>query len=306
MLRLFALRLLVLVGGRMPSALLAALADLAGTIAWYGSARLRRTTRDHMRHALWPGGGESERATVDGVAANRAARGCVRSAARYYSDFARGARAPAAALDELTAVQGIEHFFAAYDRGCGVVLLSAHLGNPEFLSRAFGALGLDLLVLTERLEPPAVHRFVHRARAAPGVRFLPADRHGLREALRQLRGGGVLGVLGDRDVAESGLAVPFFGERALLPPGPVELAMRTGAALVPAFVLRDGPARYRAVVLPPLMLPSPRHGEQGERGERAAEVAAGMRQVARALETGIRLAPEQWFPLQPVWAGLAR
>lgn len=285
--RYLSLRALIAAGGALPPALLDALAALAGTLAWVCTARVRAVTRDHMRHVL----GTVPRATLD-----RAARGCVRTTARYWADFARTAHDKQHALDALREVEGIEHFFAAYDRGCGLVVLSAHLGNPEALAGALGGMGFPLLIVTEPLRPPRVHELVHVARAAPGVRFVPAGMTAVREALTHLRAGGIVALLGDRDVTGTGTLTPFFGERAALPSGAVELALRTGAPLVPAFLLRRRGGGYRAVILPPIDLP--------RTGDHATDVTAGMRLAARALETGIRLAPEQWFPMQPVWQGL--
>lgn len=285
--RYAALRALITAGGVVPPRVLEALAAAAGTLAWMCSARVRTVTRDHMRHVL----GSVPRTAID-----RAARGCARTTARYYVDFARTAHDKSHALDELRAVDGIDHFFAAYDRGCGVVLLSAHLGNPEALAGALGALGLPLLIITEPLRPPHVHELVHRARAAPGVHFVPASLTAVREALTHLRAGGIVAILGDRDVLGTGTDVPFFGERASLPSGAIELALRTGAPVVPAFVIRQHDGGFRAVLLPPLDLP--------RTGHHATDTSNGLLLAARALESGIRLAPEQWFPLQPVWTGL--
>ena len=292
MLHFAAIWFLVRVLGRLPGRLLYAAADVAGTAAWYASARVRRVTRDHMRHVLM-----HRDAGVDARAIDRAARGCVRSAGRYYADFARSAHLSAQrSFAAVESFDGIEHFFEAYDRGCGVILASAHLGSPEYLFRSARFLGLEMAVLTEPLSPPRLHDLVHEVRAAPGARFIPADRAGLRETLRQLRGGGVVAVMADRDIQGGGRPTPFFGERAALPAGPVELALRTGATVVPAFGVRVGGGRYRTIFQPSWRL--------SRSGDHDADVEAGMRRLAGALERGIAAAPEQWFALQPVWSGL--
>ncbi len=291
MLRYLALWLAVQAGRWLPPRALYAAADAAATLAWAGSPRLRAVTRDHMRHAL--GAGAAPRAV------DRAARGALRSAARYYADFARYSHLPPeASFAEVESLEGVEHLFAAWDRGCGVVLASAHVGNPEMIMQALGPFGLDPMVLTEPLEPPRLHALVHRVREHTGVPFVPADRAGMRRAVAQLRAGGVLGVLADRDVLGSGRPVPFLGERAALPRGAVELARRTGAPLVTSFVYRSGVARYRVVLEPPLEIP--------RTGDRDADVREGMRLLVARLERGIRHAPEQWFALSPVWSGIPR
>lgn len=276
----------VRLAGRLPRRALYRIADLGAALAWLVSPRLREVTRSHMRRASPPEATARER--------DRAARGCLRSAARYWADLAWAAhRPPERAIERLEGVDGFEHFFAAIDRGCGAVFVSAHLGSPEHMIRTVGALGLDVVVLTEPLSPPALHRLVHDVREAPGVRFVPADRRGVRTALEQLRRGGAIAILGDRDVLGSGQALPFFGEPARLPRGPVELALRANAELVVGFVRHTERGGVRLSVDPPLALP--------RSGDREADAAAGMELLLRALERGIRASPDQWFALHPVW-----
>ncbi len=286
--RLRLLQLLVHVGDRLPVRASYFVADIAATLAWYASGRLRRVTRDHMRHVLPT---DTRYGTID-----RAAVGSVRSAAHYYVDFARYAHLdPEFAFDEVESIDGVEALYEAYDRGRGVILASAHLGNPEFIAQALGPL-FDTVVLTEPLKPRELHDFVHQVRAHSGVRFVAADRPGLRIALRHLRCGGVLGVLLDRDVLGTGELFPFFGERAPMPAGGVELAWMTGAALVVGTVIRSAPGRYR-VSLQEVPLPTRVDGS----GSRDADIELGMRRSVQALEESIRSAPEQWFALSPVW-----
>jgi lauroyl/myristoyl acyltransferase len=282
--------LLVHVIGRAPKRFLYVAADIGGWIMWLGSRRVRAVTEDHMRHVLGVRGSAGAR--------KRAARGCARAAGRYYADFSRTPHLPrGAAFDEIESIEGLEHWFEAYDRGCGLIVCSAHLGNPEYFVRATAQLGFDLLVLTEPLSPPRVHALVHEAREAPGARFMPVSLAAVREAIAHLKRGGVLAVLGDRDVLHNGHPTVFFGERARLPTGAVDLALRTGAPILPAFVVRTPEDWFRVYIDPAFAL---------ERtGDRDAELDAGMRAVAAALEAGIRRAPDQWFPLQPVWSGLA-
>jgi KDO2-lipid IV(A) lauroyltransferase len=287
---------LIEVGGHLPVRLLYALADLGGAFAWRCSPRLRAVTRDHMTRALGPRGLES-------AARDRAARGCLRSAARYWADLARTSHlAPTIAFDEFESFAGIDDLFAAYDRGCGVVLVTAHVGVPEFAVRAASHFSLDILALTERVQPPRVNALLQRARRRHGARFVEAGLGGTREALEQLRRGALVALIADRDILGSGVPTTLFGAEAPLPPGPIELALRTGAAVVPCFVLRSdagvrtGP-RCAVRFLPELALPRTHN--------RSADLHNGLEALARALEVGISMAPDQWFALQPVWKASA-
>ena len=97
----------------------------------------------------------------------------------------------------------------------------------------------------------------------------------------------------ERAVAESGRMVDFFGAPARLPDGPVRVALRTGAPLIPGFVRRCPDDTFRVQILPPLDLP--------RTGDKEADIAAGMKMVIDLMEQHIAQHPEQWLVAAPVW-----
>ena len=88
---------------------------------------------------------------------------------------------------------------------------------------------------------------------------------------RALKRGEVIGLAADRGIDVSTRKVEFFGAPASLPEGPVRLALRTGAALVPGSGLRLSDNSFLARIEPALELPNT--------GDREADVAAGMEMV---------------------------
>lgn len=289
MARYLFLWVVVRVAGRLPLAVLDPMAILGGAAAWWLSRHVREVTRDHMRHALG--------ATASHTAIDRAARECIRSVARAYVEFAQlPYLTPEAVRARIVETDGMEALTEANNEGRGVVLISAHLGAPEMISRSAPTFGIDLACVSEPLHPQRVHDLVHGVRTTPGVQYFPATLAGLRDSRAHVAAGKVLGVLIDRDVLGTGRPFVFFGERALMPTGAVEIVQRTGAAVVTVWCYRIGAGRYRLVGrridLPPAT------------GNREADVAAGMRIALAALEDAIRAAPGQWLPLSPVWRGL--
>jgi phosphatidylinositol dimannoside acyltransferase len=115
----------------------------------------------------------------------------------------------------------------------------------------------------------------------------------MRELEAVLARGGAVALLCDRDLNGRGVAVDFFGERTTLPAGPVTLAHRTGATLLPAAAYFEPGGGHRVVVANPIAV---------DGGRRRAEVVAeGTQAVASAVEKLISAAPEQWHLLQPNW-----
>ncbi len=283
------LRALMLVIPRVPLRVLTPVVWLAGGAAWYASRRLRETTTDHMRHALGPG------APRTSIAAR--ARDCVRAATWYWVDLARARRmTPEQTFASLDAVEGLEMLYDAYDEGRGVVLLSAHLGNPEVFAAFLPLLGLRTAIFVEPLADARVHALMQSTRERGGARMLEPDAAGVRAAIAQVRCGAVLGGLADRDVLGGGKPYVFFGERARMPDGLIEIALRLRAPVVAAWVTRTTAGRYEAR-LERIALPEPS-------GDRQDDLETAQYAYLGALERAIRRAPGQWFALAPVWRGL--
>jgi KDO2-lipid IV(A) lauroyltransferase len=86
--------------------------------------------------------------------------------------------------------------------------------------------------------------------------------------------------------------VEFFGEKARMMPGPAQLAVQTGAALLPVTLWFDGPG-WGAQIYEEIPVPAG--------GTRREKVAAMTQQLAEAYEAGIRVHPQDWHMLQPVF-----
>src|SRR5699024_5560886 len=134
------------------------------------------------------------------------------------------------------AVTGTEHLDRAMAAGNGAVLVLPHSGNWDmagvWLVHTWGRFS----TVAERLKPEAlVERFVaYRVKLGFEVFALSGGEQPPLESLRRrLEAGGVVCLLGERDLTGRGVPVEFFGERTSMPAGPAKLAAETGAALLP-------------------------------------------------------------------------
>ena len=99
-------------------------------------------------------------------------------------------------------------------------------------------------------------------------------------------------MIGDRDFFGQGRPISFFGEKVSFPVGPVVLAMKSGAALIPAFVLRQSDGRYFGVLEEPI--PFLLEGDREEIIEKNLGI------TARIFEKYIRTYPDQWYCPDPI------
>jgi KDO2-lipid IV(A) lauroyltransferase len=186
--------------------------------------------------------------------------------------------------------EGIEHLDAARAAapGGGVIVMTAHFGSWEFFAAALTARGYPLTVVHRVREDAGLDEVIVDRRVESGATYLPRGGATLG-VVRALRKGSLLALLLDQNVSPAeGVFVPFFGRLACTRAGPAQLAMSTGAPIVPMFLHRDAadPARHVARFHPAL-------ATQDGRADEAA-LAANVRIMTRAVEAEIRAAPELW------------
>jgi lauroyl/myristoyl acyltransferase len=111
--------------------------------------------------------------------------------------------------------------------------------------------------------------------------------------MRALEENGIVAMQGDRDFNNTGIGVPFFGREAYFPRGPFRVAMATGAAVLPAFIIQVPDGRYRAVIERPL--------EVECSGDRDSALSANVRRYVAVLERYVTDYPSQWYCFYPFW-----
>jgi len=259
----------------MPASLVGPVAEVAGTVAYLASPNARAAVRANLAVICSGGEGLARRVFVEQT--------------RNYLDVFRIPRMDPQELLAQIRVTGWENFERAAARADGVVCASAHLGSIGLVGQMLVAHGYRVVMPLET-ERGDMQRAINRARRALGLEFIPIESAlGLRRVLRE---GKVLGFLADRAVTGTGERVPFFGRDALLPSAHIAFAMRSGAALVPAFAGHDGDV-LTASFEPPLEIP--------RSGDRDADLREGVRRWAAVLEKYIARAPEQWSVFERVW-----
>jgi KDO2-lipid IV(A) lauroyltransferase len=187
---------------------------------------------------------------------------------------------------------GKEHLDRAYQRGKGVVCLTGHIGCWELFG-AFIASHYPLKVVGAALYDPRLDAMLVAERERAGYQSLPRDASGTRQILRWLKQGGLLGILIDQDTRVDGEFVDFFGRPAYTPAGPVVLAERTGAPLVPMAIHMNDDGTHTVEVRPEIELQNT--------GDARADRLANVAQCSKAIEAFIREHPAQWVWMHERW-----
>jgi KDO2-lipid IV(A) lauroyltransferase len=209
--------------------------------------------------------------------------------------FLRQPRITGEEIDREVRFVGQEHFEAAFARGKGVILVTAHYGNWEMMGPRLARAGYQVNAISRTADDPGLERMIEAIRTRSGLRQIPR-RQAARQGLTALRRNEILAILLDQNTLEGGIFVPFFGHPASTATGPALFSLKTGAALVPTFCLREADGTHTMKAWPPIY-PT----QQSAANSRQSEVFRLTAEVTRVIELQIRERPELWFWLHNRW-----
>lgn len=177
-------------------------------------------------------------------------------------------------------------------RNKGIVLIASHFGNWELMAAAGAIAGYNISAVAKPMENSFWDKIINEVRESSGLRIIARDRSAFA-IVRRLKRNEVIGILADQNTRKQNVFVDFFGMKAATTPGPALLALKTGAALVPAFMLRNGRGSHRLIVEEPI--------ELSPTGNTEADALALTQQYSSVLERYVREYPSQWLWLHRRW-----
>ena len=174
------------------------------------------------------------------------------------------------------------------------IIALPHVGNWEFAIPQGEGLGLNLLAVAEPLEDEKILNWFTSLREDLGCKIILGGKgqNTFDEVVRKLDEGYHVCLLSDRHVGKSGVGVEFFNNMAAFPKGPVAIALKTQLPIIPAtFLKKDN--KYKLIFGNPFFVP---HFEN-----EAQSIQHGLKILAKQLEDLIKLDPNQWHSIQPIW-----
>jgi Kdo2-lipid IVA lauroyltransferase/acyltransferase len=254
-------------------------------LAYWLHPRLRRVGMRNLEMAF-PEKSRDER--------KRILKGVYHSLGRLLVEFAKFPDYTLENVERIAVYDGLDNYVAARDRGKGVLFLTAHLGAWEIGSFVHSLHGHWLNIVARRLDNPLLERWVLARRALHGNKIHDKDEYA-RGLLAAMKHGETVGVLMDTNMTPpQGVFVNFFGVPACTAVGVARVAMRTGAAVVPAFTIWDeslGKYRIRLEEAVPLVCS----------GDEEADAVANTQNYTAAIERAVRAHPEQWLWVHRRW-----
>jgi len=264
--------------------LAARLGELLGGLAFTLARGERRKALSSLATAF-PLSGEKEREALGRAAFRHLGRCmfelvCVRQIDQNPEAFIEWPKADQAALD------------AALARKKGVLFISGHVGNWELLARRVALAGYPCQTIAKETSDPRLTAWVEAFRASANLKAIWRGRpSAVKEMLRALKHGEILGLLIDQDTNVQSVWVPFFGQPAKTPRAAADLALRTGAAVMLGFCQRDARGVYQLRM----------HELALEPHDTPESLTARM---TAEIEAVIRAHPEQWVWMHRRWRSL--
>ena len=261
---------------------------MAGVLAWCVyvlHGRLRRVGERNLEMAFPELSAEERKAILKGV---------YRSLGRQLVEFCRMTRYTAENTRSWMRTEGLEHYLAAKARGKGVLIVTGHMGAWELSSFYHSLMGYPMSMVARPLDNRRLDAFVNGIRCLHGNRVLPKDDFA-RGFLTAMRKGETVGILMDTNMTPpQGVFVKFFGKRACTASGVARVALKTGAAVLPGFMVwEEAEQRYVLHFGPQLVF---------ERSaDEETDIVAATQQCTSTIESWIRRYPDQWLWIHRRW-----
>ncbi|CUH94525.1 hypothetical protein P22_0591 [Propionispora sp. 2/2-37] len=190
-------------------------------------------------------------------------------------------------------IENMHYFKEALAERRGVVILTAHVGNWEWLGAGLALSGLPITSVIKRQPNDQHTRLLNEYREMVGIEIFARGTTELVAAAKAMKKGKGLGFLADQDAGKSGIFVDFFGKPASTPIGPAVFARRFKAPVVPCYIVRKKEGGHRLIIHKPFY-----YEDTGNESEDIRRLTVTM---TNHLETFIRSYPDEWLWFQKRW-----
>jgi KDO2-lipid IV(A) lauroyltransferase len=190
--------------------------------------------------------------------------------------------------------EGLEHYVGAKARGKGVLIITGHLGAWELSSFYHSLMGYPMGMVIRNLDNRPLDEYVNGIRCLHGNFVISKDDFG-RGLLKAIHAGGTVGILMDTNMTPpQGEFVEFFGIEACTGTGLAHIARKTGAAVLPGFMLWEPTERKYVLRFGPEV-------EIPQTEDVAADILEGTERCTSVLESWVRRYPDQWLWIHRRW-----
>ena len=190
-------------------------------------------------------------------------------------------------------IDHLERMEAALAEKHGVVVLTGHVGNWEWLSAAFTMNDMPVSAIAKQQPNMDYTNALNDLRATINVEIFSRGTSELLAAAKALKKGRILGFLADQAAGPGGAFIEFLGKTASTPMGAAVFAKKFNSPILPAFILRQPDGHHKVVIGEVL-----RYEDTGDSDKDLFDLTYKMTKI---LEKIIIENPTQWLWFQKRW-----
>ena len=198
-------------------------------------------------------------------------------------------------LKQRVEIIGKENLEQALSKGNGVILVSAHFGNFPLMMAKLSLEGYKIAGIMRAMRDSRMEKIFVSKREKLGIKIIYSQPRNVcvNRTIESLRNNELVFIPIDQNFGTGGVFVDFFGQKAATAAGPVILAQRTRATLLPCFIVRQEDDRQKIIFEAPLTL------EKGKDSE--ATVLINIQKLTNIIESYIRRYPAEWGWIHRRW-----
>jgi Kdo2-lipid IVA lauroyltransferase/acyltransferase len=281
----YSTRILVSILGLLPTGLISAMGRRFGAVVFVFASGERRKTLSSIQTAFPRGFSQEQAETLARTVWTRVGQNLFETVQWLKWPHER-------IVGLVVRNRGLENIEKALTRGKGALIVTAHLGHWELLG-AYLASRYRISGIAKNLYDPRFDELVTNFREKKLKATMIKRGLALRGILAALRENQLVMALCDQDTGQDGVFVPFFGKPAWTQSGVARIALKTGAALVPAFMVRGTDERFEVHVERKIELPKSGNPEK--------DILETVRRYTEVIETYVKAYPDQWMWMHERW-----
>ena len=219
-------------------------------------------------------------------------KGIYKNFVSLWMEFLQIERLTSQNIENHFTVHGAEVVDKALSKGKGLIFMSGHYGNFEWLGKYFVHKGYKVSGIAKRQSNHLVNDLIEKNRKSYGAGVI-YTKNAMEDGLEALRKNEIVAIVADQDARKRGIIIDFLGQPSSTAVGPAVFHFRSGAPVCFVIAVRKDYGQFDVYV------------EEVEFADPKDVSDAAILDITekhtRVLEKWIRKYPDQWFWMHKRW-----
>jgi len=270
----------------LPPPILRAIAHIGGRLAWHLGFGLRKTVMDNLRIVYGDSKSQEELKYIGRLSMRHVIASFIEFCIMYRPPYEQVLAIP---------ISGEEHLIRALEKNRGVLAVTCHVGNLFLMTAALTRHGYPVSFVFKESSNAALKEFMREnfIRMEVDPIYVKPRKEASRRSLYTLRNRGVLVVAMDQDTRSTAAGVEFFGVVVPTASRPMQMAMETGASVIPIYMERHGWMKHEIMIGEPLPISGSADNDD--------DVSKNLKLVNEFIERVVLENPRDWWWLHRRW-----